>query len=115
MSQTVHCSNCGAELPLNNVGACSMCGDLRRTTRKELLAEQPVVASTIWQRVHRYYDKHPVPLMAVLAITVGAPFLGLVVDGWRGVWIGVAIDLFAFFLGLRAVTRVREIENGRVR
>lgn len=59
-----------------------------------------------------YYEKHKVLLPVVVGITLGSPFLGLVLAGWSGVVVGLAIGLLAFLLGLRAVTKVREIREG---
>ena len=65
-----------------------------------------------WQHIHEYYEQHKVLLPLVLVITVGAPFLGLVLAGWLGVVVGLVIGLATFFLGLRAVTQVRKIREG---
>jgi hypothetical protein len=62
--------------------------------------------------VREYYEKHPLILSTVIAITVGAPFLGLVFAGWAGVTVGLVVGVATFFLGPRAVTRVREIRHG---
>jgi uncharacterized membrane protein YjjP (DUF1212 family) len=66
-----------------------------------------------WQHIHEYYERHPKLLPIVLVITIGSPFLGLIFAGWLGVAVGLVVGLVAFFLGLRAVTKVREIREGR--
>ena len=65
-----------------------------------------------WKRIHEYYERHPILLPLVILITVGSPFLGLVLAGWLGVVVGLVIGVVAFILGLRAVTKVREIREG---
>jgi len=65
-----------------------------------------------WQHIHEYYERHPILLPLVLAITVASPFLGSVLAGWLGVVVGLVIGVVAFILGLRAVTKVREIREG---
>lgn len=65
------------------------------------------------RHVHEYYERHPILLPIVMSITIGSPFLGLVLAGWVGVVAGLFIGLIAFFLGLRAVTKVREIQEGK--
>ena len=65
-----------------------------------------------WQHVREYYEKHPVLLPGVIGITIGAPFLGLLLAGWVGVAAGIAIGGITFLLGLRAMTKVREIREG---
>jgi hypothetical protein len=71
-----------------------------------------VHASLGWQHIHEYYERHKVLLPLVLVITVASPFLGLVLAGWPGVVVGLVVGLAAFLLGLRAVTKVREIREG---
>lgn len=71
-----------------------------------------VSSSLGWQHIRERYERHPVMLPIVLGITVGSPFLGLVVAGWMGVVVGLIIGLGTFALGLRAVTKVREIREG---
>lgn len=51
-------------------------------------------------------------LPVVIGITVGSPFLGLVFAGWVGVVVGLVIGLATFFMGLRAVTKIREVTRG---
>jgi len=65
-----------------------------------------------WQHIHEYYERHQILLLIVIGITIGSPFLGLVLAGWIGVVAGLVIGLIPFFLGLRAVTKVREIREG---
>lgn len=69
-------------------------------------------ASLRWQHVRERYEKHPVLLPIVIAITLASPFLGLIVAGWVGVIVGLAMSIMTFLLGLRAVTKVREIRKG---
>jgi hypothetical protein len=64
------------------------------------------------KHVREYYEKHQVLLAVVTIVTVGSPFLGLVLAGWIGVAVGLLIDLTAFVVGFRAVTKVREIREG---
>ena len=51
-------------------------------------------------------------LLAIsIMVTVGSPFLGLVLAGWVGVVAGV-IDWVLTLIRLRAVIKVREIQEG---
>jgi hypothetical protein len=62
-----------------------------------------------WTQVREYWEKHPLLLLVVVVATLGSPFLGLLFPGWVGVWVGLAISVATFLVGLRAITRVREI------
>ena len=73
-----------------------------------------VTASMRWQHIHEYYERNPIFLPIVIFITIGSPFLGLILAGWLGVTAGLAIGLITFLLGLRAVTKVREIREGEL-
>jgi hypothetical protein len=74
--------------------------------------EGQFTAPSKWQHTREYYDKHPVPLTLVIAITLGSPFLGLVLAGWAGVIIGLVVSVISLLLGFFAVTKVREIREG---
>jgi hypothetical protein len=69
-------------------------------------------ASPSWRHIHEHYERRKLLLPAVLAITILSPFIGLFLAGWSGVAVGIANGLATFFLGLRAVTKVREIREG---
>lgn len=62
-----------------------------------------------WTKTREYWEKRPLPLLAVVGITIGSPFLGLFVAGWIGVAVGLVVGVAAFVGGLFAITRVREI------
>ena len=112
VSQCTRCSRCGELLPLNHVGPCPNCDDTRKTHDVHIQETVHVHASLGWKHIHEYYERHKVLLPLVLVITVGSPFLGLVLAGMVGAVAGLIIGLAAFFLGLRAVTKVREIREG---
>jgi len=64
--------------------------------------------------VKDHWESYEAPELAAYLLhdTAGAPFLGLVLAGWVGVTVGLIIGAATCFLGLRAVTRVREIRHG---
>ena len=112
VSQSSRCSACGESWPLNHLGPCPKCGDTRKVYDVHTEGSLRLHGSLGWKYIHEYYERHPILLPLVLAITVGSPFLGLVLAGWLGVVVGLVIGVVAFILGLRAVTKVREIREG---
>jgi hypothetical protein len=62
-----------------------------------------------WTKTREYWEKRPLPLIAVIVLTIGSPFLGLFLAGWAGVVVGLVISIAAFAGGIFAITRVREI------
>lgn len=109
--QSTKCSGCAEPLPEGFIEPCPKCGDTRKTHSVSIHESVTANASMSWQHIHEYYERHPVFLPIVIGITIGSPFLGLILAGWTGVVVGLFIGLIAFFLGLRAVTKVREIRK----
>ena len=62
-----------------------------------------------WSRTREHWEKRPLPLLVIIVLTIGSPFLGLVLAGWVGVVVGLVIGIAAFAGGIFAITRVREI------
>jgi hypothetical protein len=110
--QSTRCSACDEPLSSNHVGPCPKCGDTRRRHDVQLEGIVHAHAFLAWQHIHEYRERHKVLFPLVLVITVASPFLGLVLAGWLGVVVGLVIGLITFLLGLRAVTKVREIRGG---
>lgn len=111
-SQSTKCSGCGLPLFDECDLPCPACGDTRRTTEHQVEDLVHFHDSVAWQQVREYYEHHPFLLPLVVVITIGAPFLGLILAGWLGIVVGLAVGIATFFLGLRAVTTVREIREG---
>jgi hypothetical protein len=65
-----------------------------------------------WTTAREYFEKRPLSLALVALLTGGSPFVGLFLFGWPGVLVGLIVSTAAFFLGLRAITKVRDIERG---
>lgn len=110
--QSVRCSGCGQLLALDHSGPCPSCGDTRKTHNVYIEETINVASSLSWRHIRERYERHPVLLPIVIAITLASPFLGLVLAGWVGVLVGLGVGVITFLLGLRAVTKVREIREG---
>ena len=111
--RSVKCSGCDHMLPLDHSGPCPICGDTRKTPDVHIERTLRFEGSLRWKHVREYYEKHPVPLVVVILVTVGSPFLGLVLAGWIGVAVGLLIGVTALVVGFCAVIKVREIREGR--
>jgi len=109
--QSTKCSGCGELLPEGFAKPFLKCGDTRKTHDVSINESVTATDSMSWQHIHEYYERHPFLLIIVFGITIGSPFLGLVLAGLVGVVAGLFIGVIAFFLGLRAVTKVREIRE----
>lgn len=109
---TTRCFICAEPFPDGFSKPCPKCGEVRKI--HDVLIHETLTAtdSVSWKHIHEYYEKSPVLLPLVILITVGSPFLGLFLAGWAGVVAGLAIGLITFYIGLRAVTKVREIREG---
>jgi predicted amidophosphoribosyltransferase len=109
---SVKCSGCGYTLPLDHSGPCPECGDHRKTHHVSMSATLRFIGSLRWQHVRTYYEKHPLALTVLTFITVGSPLVGLMLAGWAGVSVGLALSVGGFIIGLYAVTKVREVHDG---
>ncbi len=112
VNHSTRCSGCGQPLAPSHAGPCPKCGDPRKTHDVSVGLTAHARVSVSWHHVHEYYVKHKLLLPLVITIKIGSPFLGLVLAGWVGVLAGLIVGLATFLLGLRAVTRVREVREG---
>jgi hypothetical protein len=69
-------------------------------------------ASSKWQHIREYYEKNPAKLALVVVLTFGSLPLLALLSGLAGLVLGLVVSCITFFLGLRAVTKVREIREG---
>ncbi len=113
MEQSLRCAECGTALSLDHKGQCPKCGSSK--IMHDVHIHENVgtsVSETVTKTsIREYYERHPVLLPVVLLITFGSPFLGLFIAGGAGVVVGIAVGATAFFLGLKAVTKVREVDR----
>jgi hypothetical protein len=109
---SVKCSGCGYVLSTDHSGPCPHCGDTRKTHDLHIEETLHVTGSLRWRRVREYYEKHLIVSAILIAITIGSPFLGLVLGGWDGVVVGLLIGVATLFISLRPIIKVREIHEG---
>jgi len=112
VSSKVECIHCGAVLPDDHTSPCAECGQKGRRISVNI-AENISVADRLTRETRtEFYEKKPLALAAVIGITLGAPFVGLVLVGWVGVIMGLVLGAAAYWIGPFAITKVREIERG---
>ncbi len=108
---TAKCLQCGRHLSLQRVGPCPNCGSMDRSIavhdKAVIAAEEGVSLTTL----REYWERNKLLLLVVVIITIGSPFLGLVLAGWTGVGVGLVLSLCSLVTGFFAVTKVREITH----
>lgn len=77
-----------------------------------LAGEIDVAGHVTWEKRREFYERRPLAFVSVIALTIGAPFLGLVLVGWVGVIAGLVLGAATYWIGPLAITKVREIERG---
>lgn len=60
------------------------------------------------ESIRSYYEKRPVPLIFLILIIIGSPFIGLFFAGFWGIIVGLLAGLISFCVGLKAVSKVVE-------
>lgn len=108
----VECAHCCAVLPDGNTSPCPECGKKGRRISVSVAGEIDFAGHVTWEKRREFYERKPLALVTVIAITAGAPFLGLVLVGWVGVIAGLMLGAVAYWIGPLAITKVREIERG---
>ena len=112
VTNRIECIHCGAVLPDGHTSPCPECGKTGRKISIGIVEEIETAGHITWEKRREFYEKKPLALAVVIAITFGAPFLGLVLIGWVGVIIGILLGGVAFWIGPSASIKVREIERG---
>lgn len=110
-SRSYKCSKCGIPITKGFKKPCPNCGEIGKLIDLNLADSFGIADSMKAQNVHEYFERHPILLPVVIVITVGAPFLGLVISGMKGVLVGLVIGFITFGLGMVSITKVREIDK----
>jgi uncharacterized oligopeptide transporter (OPT) family protein len=58
-------------------------------------------------RIRTYWERRPVLCVAVVLITLGSPFVGLMVAGLTGALIGLVLSVAGLIGGIFALTRLQ--------
>lgn len=108
------CKDCGYRFRNegNDGVPCPVCGGKNRIMSPSVNDNIGLSGSVGWKSRREFYEKNRALLWVIVAITVISPLLGLLLAGIPGVIVGFLLSGASYFLGPRAVTKVREIEKG---
>lgn len=62
-----------------------------------------------WTKTREYWQQRPFVIVFVVALTLGAPFVGLFLGGLAGVVVGLVVSVLSLVFGVFAITKVREV------
>jgi len=62
-----------------------------------------------WTKTREYWEKRPLVIILVVALTLSSPLIGLFLAGLPGVVVGLVVSVLSLILGFVAITRVREV------
>jgi hypothetical protein len=91
---------------------CPDCGSRTRNFDVLLSDTVHVSASLSWIRIHGEVERSWPWLLGSLTLTIAGSLVGVFLAGLPGLIVGLVLGLLSFPVGLRAATRVREIEHG---
>jgi hypothetical protein len=113
-THSVECGSCGrdlGQLTLNFVDSepCADCGStVRRFDANEPQQTGGMIGPIIVQIQNTYWERSLPWLLAVAATTILSGLVGgLLLHGWLSAVVSLALSTASFYLGLKALTRVR--------
>jgi hypothetical protein len=103
-------------LPANHSGACPNCGSeagrtINLSVFDSLVASESEPVRIELISIREFYERNPIALGIVVLITIFSSCVGLLLSGFLGVVVGLVLGVITFFLGARAVIKVREIRR----
>ena len=108
----ITCKWCGSPLSTTHTGPCPKCG---KEGKKGTIDSKEAIGfkdSLKWESRREFNERNPKISLLIIVITFGSPLLGFFLYGLVGVIIGFFFGVLSYWLGPRAVTRVREIKQG---
>jgi len=106
------CKWCDTSLSPSHTGICPKCGKEGKNIVAEINETVVLSNSLNWKRQREFFEENPKIKWLIITIALVSPILGLVFSGISGFVIGLVLGLLSYLLGPRAVTKVREIEQG---
>jgi hypothetical protein len=104
----VRCIHCGYILSGDHTGPCPSCGKIGKEL-KVIGAGGAVGGGRASVETQRSFsERNRKAFIVIIVITVGSPFVGLLVSGIPGLLIGLVLSAISYFLGPNAVTEVVE-------
>ena len=112
VSRVSQCTHCGLPLPTTHTGPCPNCGESGKTVQLGVASEFEIASSLSWEKQRESFKRKPWLMAFVWGVTIGSPFVGLLLGGFPGVIIGVVVGVGLLVLGRSAEINIREIERG---
>jgi len=109
---TITCKWCGSLLSTTHTGPCPKCGKEGKKGTIEIEETIGVKDFLKWESRREFNERNPKINLLIIVITFGSPLLGFFLYGLVGVVIGFFFGGLSYWLGPRAVTKVREIKQG---
>jgi hypothetical protein len=108
-----NCKWCGVALDATHIGPCPSCGKEGKDVKVHLSTVVTAKSSLSWEKRREYFESNKRIRNILINLTIISPFIGLVLKGLIGLFVGFAVSILLFFLGPYALMKVREIERGR--
>lgn len=112
---SVQCKRCGSPLDLNHSGPCPKCGQVGKAIKIEISETLELKDSLSIARRREFYETNKPVKNIIIAITILSPCIGLVLSGFVGFLVGLAVGVFSYFLSPYAVIKVRDKERWNVK
>ncbi len=115
MDKPDKCMDCNFEFPIEErgtLGACPECGSTRRRVSASITENIVASDSLKYESRREFYEKNNNLHYFIIAIAIISPLIGLAVAGVWGVIVGIILSAISYFLGPKALIKVREIERG---
>ena len=107
------CVNCGCDRSNDGLETCPICGLKGRIIDFKVGEGVGARNKLSSETIRTFYEKNLWLLMLIGPISLFGPFLGVVLMGWCGVFVGVALGIISFVVSPWAVTKVREIVKSK--
>jgi len=105
------CRHCKAELPPDHKGPCPECGKLGKDCKVTAKVAIGLAVSAYYEQWREHAKNHPLLIVISFVLTLASPIVGYLLVGWIGILIGVIISILAWWLGLNAREKIRELKS----
>ena len=113
MTVRAKCNHCGASVDSSRDESCPHCGQYAGKTIQAAITEDVGVQdSGTWARTREFLRYNWGWALALTAIVLLSPFVGLLIAGAWGIVVGLILSVLSVPVGYFAVTKMRETTQG---